>query len=441
MDGTSARTGTEIANGALFARDGWIERVGPTSELPSQAATVIDARGMVVMPGLVNTHHHLYQSLTRGVPGAESSGLFDWLRTLYPIWSRLTPEHVQAATALGLAELALTGCTTAFDHQYIWPNGSTIADQFAAAEPVGIRFHASRGSMSLGESEGGLPPDDIVEDENAILTSTIDAIDEFHDPSPGSMRQVAVAPCSPFSVSPDLMKASAALARDRGVMLHTHLAETADEDAYCREHFGARPLKYAESVGWIGEDVWFAHGVHISKREMKRLADSGTGIAHCPTSNMRLASGIAPVVAYLNRGIHVGLGVDGSASNDSSSIMAEARQAMLLARLSTAIDGGEQMPARTALWLATRGGAEILGRDDIGALEPGKACDVAMFETGTLERSGFVDPVAALVLGAPGRVHTLVVNGTVVVEDHELVGIDEQTLTREHTRLSRSLFA
>lgn len=442
MDGTHDAIGNEIEDGAVFARDGWIEQVGPTSQLPTRADQVIDATGKVAVPGLVNTHHHLYQTLTRAVAGAESAALFDWLTTLYPIWNRLTPDHVRIATSLGLAELALSGCTTAFDHQYMWPNGSSIDDQFYGAEPIGVRFHASRGSMSVGESNGGLPPDEAVEDEDRILSASETAIGNHHDPSPGSMKQVVVAPCSPFSVSKDLMAASADLARRHGVRLHTHLAETADEEAYCLEHFGARPIEYADSVGWLGDDVWFAHGVHVAPDEIDEMARTNTGVAHCPTSNMRLASGLAPLLGYLKAGVPVGLGVDGSASNDSSSMLAEARQALLCARLSTAPGIGEpaaQLPARAALWLATRGGAQVLGRSDIGSLQVGKACDVALFGVNDIEHSGFADPVAGLILGTPARADATIVHGRMVVEDQQLVGLDESELVSYHRQFSQAL--
>ncbi len=450
--------GTETADGGLFARDGVIEQVGSTSSLPSDADQVIDASGMVILPGLVNTHHHLYQTLTRAVPGAQNAGLFDWLRTLYPIWAKLTPDSVRTATTLGLAELALSGCTTAFDQQYLWPNGSSIDDQFEGAEPVGIRFVASRGSMSLGESAGGLPPDSVVEDESAILEDSQRAVEQWHDPAPGSMRQVVLSPCSPFSVTTDLMRSTAELARQLGVRLHTHLAETFDEEEFCLERFGARPVAYAEQVGWLGPDVWFAHGVHIGTDESELLAGAGTGVAHCPTSNMRLASGIAPVLRYLEQGVPVGLGVDGSASNDSSNMLAEVRLALLLARLSVApgvgAQAGEsgsaqsgvaesgvaQMTVRQALRLATRGGADLLGRSDIGSLEPGKACDfVGVSVREGLAMSGFVDPVAALVLGTPSGVDLSVVGGRRVVDGGEVVGIEVERLRSEHSAAARAL--
>ena len=392
---------------------------------------------------LINTHHHLYQTLTRAIPAAQDAGLFDWLTTLYPMWAKLTPDSVRDATTLGLAELALSGCTTAFDHQYLWPNGSSIDDQFAGAEGVGIRFVASRGSMSLGEADGGLPPDSVVEGHDAILEDSKRAVAEWHDDQPGAMRQVVLAPCSPFSVTTELMADSASLARELGVRLHTHLAETADEEAFCLQQFGARPVEYAEQTGWLGSDVWFAHGVHITERESARMGQTGTGVAHCPTSNMRLASGIAPVARYLEQGVPVGLGVDGSASNDGSNMLAEVRQAMLLARLSVAPGVGvpnveqAQMTARTALRLATRGGAEVLGRPELGSLETGKACDFVMVDVErSLDMSGFADPLAATVFGQP-KVHTTVVAGDVVVENGELRDLEVAPLIERHRKFSR----
>jgi cytosine/adenosine deaminase-related metal-dependent hydrolase len=340
--------GQEIADGGMFVRDGWIETVGRSDDIQATADEVVDLSGHVVLPGLVNTHHHLYQTLTRAFPGAQDSGLFDWLRLLYPVWGRLTPDHVRVATRLGLAELAVSGATTVFDHQYLWPNGSRIDDQFEGADGLNLRFHASRGSMSLGESAGGLPPDSLVEDEQAILEDTTRAVHRFHDPEPGSKRRVVVAPCSPFSVTPQLMRESAGLARDLGVRLHTHLAETEDEELFCLDRFGARPVQFLESLGWLGEDVWYAHAVHVADDEVERMGRAGTGVAHCPTSNMRLASGLAPISRYLNVGVPVGLGVDGSASNDSSNLFAETRQALLLNRLAVSppIGSGELMTAR-----------------------------------------------------------------------------------------------
>lgn len=439
--------GSELVGGALFAEDGWITQVGATADIPSTADTVIDARGMVVLPGLINTHHHLYQTLTRAIPAAQDAGLFDWLKTLYPMWAKLTPDSVRDATTLGLAELALSGCTTAFDHQYLWPNDSSIDNQFEGAEAVPIRFVGSRGSMSLGESEGGLPPDSVVESHEAILADSLRAVERWHDSEPGAMRQVVLAPCSPFSVTTELMTESAALARELGVRLHTHLAETYDEEAFCLQQFGARPVQYAEQTGWLGEDVWFAHGVHITERESARMGQTGTGVAHCPTSNMRLASGIAPVARYLAQGVPVGLGVDGSASNDGSHLLAEARQAMLVARLSVAPGVGvpnvtePQMTARTALRLATRGGAQVLGRPELGSLEVGQACDFITIDVErSLEMSGFADPVAATVFGQ-AKVHTTVVHGEVVVENGQIRNLEVAPLVERHQRFAKELRA
>ncbi len=429
----------EIAGGGLFARDGVIEQVGPTDTLPATADEVVDARDRLVLPGLVNTHHHLYQTLTRAIPGAQDAGLFDWLRTLYPIWARLTPKSVRVATITGLLELARSGCTTAFDHQYLWPNGSRVDDQVEAAAAVGIRFHASRGSMSLSEKDGGLPPDSVVQTIDEILDDSVRVIDAFHDPSPGSMTRVVVAPCSPFSVSEDLMRASADLARDRGVRLHTHLAETRDEERFTVERFGKRPVDYAADLGWLGDDVWFAHAVFVGGDEIARMAAATTGVAHCPTSNMRLASGIAPVAGYLGAGVPVGLGVDGSASNDSSDLLAEARQAMLLGRLavSPGIGEGAQMPARTVLEMATRGGAAVLGRDDVGVLAPGRMADFFTLDLGRLEFAGGLhDPVAAAVLCAPAPADAVYVGGRAVIRDGRHVTIDEAAHAAEHNRLA-----
>jgi cytosine/adenosine deaminase-related metal-dependent hydrolase len=433
----------EISNGGLLARDGFIEEVGPTDDLPGTADVVFDATDLLVLPGLVNTHHHLYQTLTRALPGAQDSGLFDWLRTLYPIWARMTPEDVDLATRTGLLELAHSGCTTAFDHQYLWPNGSSVADQVAAAHEIGIRFHVSRGSMSLGESDGGLPPDSVVEEPDAILADTIRVIDEFHDPAPGSMTQVVVAPCSPFSVTPELMRASAELARDKGVRLHTHLAETVDEEDFCVQRFGARPIQYAEDLDWAGDDVWYAHGVFVNPAEITAMAATGTGVAHCPTSNMRLASGIAPVAAYLEAGVPVGLGVDGSASNDGSHLLAEVRQAMLLARLAAApgLGIGPQMAARTALEMATLGGARVLGRTDIGSLEPGKCADFFTLDLRRLEFAGALhDPVAAAVLCAPVPARDTFVGGRPVISEGECTCLaHEKHWIDEHNRAALRL--
>ena len=434
--------GREIPDGGLYAEDGWIVSVGPTAGLPDTADEVVDLSGHIVLPGLINTHHHLYQTLTRVYPAGQDQGLFGWLRALYPVWARMTPDHVRASTRLGLVELALSGATTVFDHHYLWPNGSSIADQFAGAEGLNIRFEASRGSMSLGESEGGLPPDSVVEDEDVILDDSREAVERFHDPSPGSMRRVVVAPCSPFSVTNELMVGAAELARSLGVRLHTHLAETADEEAFCLERFGRRPVAHMEHLGWVGDDVWYAHAVHVAGDEVVRMGSFGTGVAHCPTSNMRLASGIAPVSRYLEAGVPVGLGVDGSSSNDSSHLLAETRQALLLNRLavSPGIGDGPQMTARQALELATTGGARILGRPELGRLVPGAAADVVAIDLDRVEYAGALhDPVAAVVMCAPVRVDHSWVHGRPLVSGGQVEGVDVAELVAEHNGLARAL--
>ncbi|MFQ6100174.1 MAG: 8-oxoguanine deaminase [Anaerolineae bacterium] len=430
-----------IPDGGLFARAGVIAQVGPTAELPAEADRVINARGMIVLPGLVNTHHHLYQTLTRAVPAAQDATLFRWLKVLYPLWAGLTPEAIYTSALVGLAELMLSGCTTAADHLYIYPpeNGGRIDDEIRAAQEIGIRFHASRGAMSLGESRGGLPPDSVVEDEDFILKDTRRAIETYHDPEPHAMLRIVVAPCSPFSVTPDLMREAARLARSYGVHLHTHLAETLDEERFCLRQFDRRPVAYAEDLGWVGDDVWYAHGVHVDEAEIELLARTGTGVCHCPSSNMRLGSGIAPVRAYLDAGVRVGLGVDGSASNDSSHMLAEARMALLLQRVS---GDPAALSAEEALWLATRGGAAVLGRDDIGALSPGKAADFIGFRLERLDYAGALhDPLAALVFCTPQRVDLSVINGKVVVEDGHLLTVDLGPVIERHNRIARELVA
>jgi len=434
----------EIVGGSMYIVDGFIHQVGLASDLPDTADTVVDMAGHVVMPGLVNTHHHFYQTLTRAVPGAQDAGLFQWLTTLYPIWARMTAEHIRVSTKIALAELALSGCTTAFDHLYLFPNDSRLDDEIEAAADIGLRLHASRGSMSLGESKGGLPPDSVVESEQAILDDTQRLIDAYHDPSPGSMTQIVVAPCSPFSVTDDLMRESAALARATKTRLHTHLAETMDEEAFCLETSGKRPVELAEYLDWAGDDVWFAHGVFINDAEIARMAADGTGIAHNPSSNMRLASGIAPVRKYREAGVHVGLGVDGSASNDGSDLLGEARQAMLLARLDAAPNqsGGDLMTVRTALEIATLGGAAVLGRDDIGSLQPGKAADFIALDMSKLEYAGaHHDMVAATLLAAPTTVSHNYVGGNAVVSDGHLVGVELEPLIEQHNALAATLLS
>jgi cytosine/adenosine deaminase-related metal-dependent hydrolase len=435
----------EIRGGGFYAKDGWIEKVGPSESLPADADEVLDLSDHLVLPGLINTHHHFYQTLTRVVPPAQDVDLFGWLKTLYPIWAGMMPEDVRISTKLALAELALSGCTTASDHLYIFPNGSRLDDEIEAASEVGLRLHASRGSMSLGESQGGLPPDAIVEAEDFILQDSQRLITQYHDPEPGSMLQIVLAPCSPFSVTPGLMRRAAELAREHGVRLHTHLAETLDEEAFCMEQFGDRPLGYVEGLGWEGEDVWFAHAVHMNAAEVQRIAGSGIGVAHCPSSNMRLASGIAPIRAYLNEGIAVGLGVDGSASNDSSHMLAEARQAMLISRLGSITltqDYGEGplLTAREALEMATLGGARVLGRSDIGALEKGRCADFIAIDLNGVDFAGALhDPLAAVVFCHPPKVDYSYVHGKPVVLDGRLATLDLRSLVEKHNHAARRL--
>lgn len=428
-----------IPDGGLWVSDNLIQRVGPTSALPRTADRVIDATGMVVLPGLINTHHHLYQTLTRAVPEVQDAPLFRWLKVLYGMWAGLTPEAIHTSALVGLSELVLSGCTTASDHLYIYPGACRIDDEIHAAQQVGIRFQPCRGSMSLGESEGGLPPDEIVEDEESILQDTRRAIETFHDPGYGAMVRVVVAPCSPFSVTAALMRESAALARSYGVMLHTHLAETKDEEAFCMERFGRRPVGYAEELGWMGDDVWHVHCVHLNQDEIELFATTGTGVCHCPSSNMRLGSGIAPVRGLLDAGTDVALGVDGSASNDSSHLLAEARMALLLQRVEGAPTA---LSAEEALWMATRGGAAVLGRDDIGQLSPGKAADIVGVQLRRLDYAGALhDPLAPLVFCHPQRIDLSIINGEVVVESGQLLTVDLPPVIERHNRMSRALVA
>lgn len=427
-----------IANGGLFVRDNVIEAVGSTDALPGSADRVIDARDMLLLPGLVNTHHHLYQTLTRAVPAAQDAILFKWLKTLYPIWAGMDSEAVYMSAKLGLAELLLSGATTVSDHLYIYPNNVTIDDEIRAARELGVRFHPCRGSMSRGESQGGLPPDRVVEQEDAILRDTQRAIETYHEAEDYGMVRIVVAPCSPFSVTEDLMRESAVLARSYGVHLHTHLAETADEEEYCKATAGKRPVAYAESLGWLGDDVWFAHGVHINAEEIALMAQTRTGVAHCPSSNMRLASGIAPVREYLDAGVPVGIAVDGSASNDSSHLLAEARMALLLQRVKGNPAG---LTAEEALWIATRGGAEVLGREDIGQLAPGKAADFIGIRLDTVDYAGGAihDPLAATVFCNPQNVALSVINGRSIVEDGQLLTAELPLLVEKHNAIARKL--
>jgi len=417
--------GREFDSGWLLVRDGLLEAVGEDS--PPSADETIELAGALVTPGLVNTHHHLYQTLTRA--WAQDSTLFEWLKELYPVWAGIDAESVHAAARTGLAELALSGCSTVFDHHYVFPRGQEglVEAEVQAARELGVRIVASRGSMDLGVSQGGLPPDSLVEEIDEILADT-ERLVSLQD---GDRVQLVVAPCSPFSVTSDLLRESAAAARSLGLRLHTHLAETADEEEYCRAHYGCRPVEYLDSLGWLADDVWCAHCIHLSSADITRLAATRTGAAHCPTSNARLGSGIAPVRDMLDAGVAVGLGVDGSASNERSDLAFEVKQALLVARLR---DGPKAMTARDGLWLATRGGAAVLGRDDVGSLEPSKRADFAVWRTDGLEFGGARDLVAELVLGGPQRVDRLVVGGEHVVRGGALARADEAEIAREHRR-------
>jgi cytosine/adenosine deaminase-related metal-dependent hydrolase len=463
FDHVESAKGRELKDASLFAQGNRIEWIGPAADLPhalrDEASEVIDARGHLVVPGLVNTHHHMYQSLTRAIPGVQNAELFGWLRGLYPIWARLTPEMVQVSTQVAMAELLQTGCTTSSDHLYLYPNGVRLDDSIEAAQQIGMRFVATRGSMSVGRSAGGLPPDAVVEREEAILKDSQRLIETYHDAGHGSMLNIALAPCSPFSVSPELMRQTAALARSfrgRGVRLHTHLAENDHDIAYSREKFNQTPAQYAQELGWLGEDVWHAHCVKLDDKGIGLFAASRTGVAHCPCSNMRLASGIAPIRRMLDAGVPVGLGVDGSASNDAAHMVNEARQALLLARVGRSMQAPEtrdgktffgcdlgpaEMTARDALHLATRGGAKVLGRRDIGHLAVGMCADLALFDLRTLGMAGGAvhDPVASLLLCASPQAACTVVNGRVVVREGHLTTVDLGPLVERHNRLAIEL--
>lgn len=446
----------ELKDAGLFIRDGLIEQVGATAELPAAADTVLDLSGQIVLPGFVNCHHHLDQTLTRNVPSAQNTNLFPWLRAHYRLWAARTPASSRTSTIAGLAELALSGCTTVFDHAYVFQNGCRVDDQIQAAAELGSRFVVSRGSMSLGESKGGLPPDDCVEDEDAILKDSQRVIEQYHDPKPGSMLQIALAPCSPFSVTADLMRESARLARQYGVRLHTHLCETLDEERYTLQHVGLRPVAYMASLDWVADDVWYAHAVHVDDDELRLFAERGAGVAHCPSSNMRLASGIAPVKKYLDAGVKTGLGVDGSASNDGSNLLLEARMALLLARLkigllppegprtvlstSDPLRAHEWLTARAALEMATLGGAAVLGRSDIGSLEPGKCGDFFTLDLNTVGYAGGLgDPVAATLFCAPQTARYTVVGGRCIVADGRIATVEMEPVIEEHNRHALAL--
>jgi cytosine/adenosine deaminase-related metal-dependent hydrolase len=440
----------EIKNGALLIRDNVIEMLGTSTELHQWLQTMglqvdrqVEASGCVVVPGLVNCHHHLYQTLTRSIGTGEGKSLFDWLTTLYPIWGQMDAEAVYVSARLGLVELLLSGATTVADHLYLFPNGARLDDEIRAAHELGVRFHPTRGSMSLGQSKGGLPPDSVCEDEDDILADCERVIARFHDPEPLSMLRIGLAPCSPFSVTADLMRKTAALARrHEGVRLHTHLAETIDENRFCEELFGMRPLPYLQSLGWTGDDVWFAHMVHPDGDEIGLLAETRSAVCHCPSSNMILASGIAPVREMCDRGVRVGLGVDGSASNDANQLLGEARQAMLLQRVGWPgfESRADRFSAREALELATRGGAAVLGRDDIGSLEPGKAADLVAYRVDGIQHAGAGgDPVAGLLTCAPVNAWFSIIDGHMVVEQGEVIGVDLKALVKQHNEQAERL--
>ena len=427
----------KISDGGIFVRDNVIEQVDKTAALPAAADTVIDARGRIVLPGLVNTHHHFFQSLFRAVPGAQDHGLFDWLVRLFPIYGEITDEAVHISTLTALAEMILSGCTTSSDHLYVFTNDVSLDAQVRAAGEIGIRMHATRGSMSLGRSDGGLPPDNIVQTDDQILTDCQRVIDAFHDPEPFSMRRIGLAPCTPFSVTKDLMRETAALARaHKHVRLHTHVAETMDEEVYCLREFGQRPAAYMEELDWVGSDVWWAHSIFLNSDEIRMAAATGTGVAHCPSSNMRLGSGICKVREMLDAGVNVGIGVDGSASNDCGHTIGEARNAMLLQRVQ---NGPAAFTVEEALQLATLGGAAVLGREEIGSLETGKAADIIGVSTQTLGMAGGAvhDPMAALLLCHVEKVDFSIINGKVVVEDGELKTIDLARLITRHNELAQ----
>lgn len=430
----------ELAGGWVLVKGRQVAAIGTADTPLPDADEVLDMTGHVVMPGMVNTHHHMYQTLTRVIPAAQDSSLFGWLQALYPIWAGLTPEMIRVSTCTAMTELLWSGCTTTSDHLYLFPNGSRLDDQIEAATEMGMRFHAARGSMSVGESKGGLPPDSVVEQETAILKDTQRVIEAFHNPEPLAMQRVVVAPCSPFSVSRDLMREAAALARATGTMLHTHLAENDSDITYSRQTFNMTPAEYAEDTGWVGADVWHAHCVKLDDAGISRFGATQTGMAHCPCSNMRLGSGIAPVRRMAAAGMRVGLGVDGSASNDGSHILGEARQAMLLGRLLPPQSNQPMMQAREVLELATRGGAAVLGRNDIGHLTPGMAADIVAFDLRGIDYAGAQsDPVAALLFCTPQRVAYSIVNGRILIRDGQFTKHDPFVLAEKHNALARTL--
>ena len=426
----------DIKDGAIYAENNGIKQVGRTENLPQTADKVIDASDKLVCPGFVNTHHHFYQTLTRAVPGAMDEKLFDWLVRLYPIWGELDPEATYVSSQIAMAELILTGCTTASDHMYLWPNGALLDDQIRAANEIGMRFHAVRGSMTLGRSQGGLPPDHVVQTLDEILKDSQRVIEKYHDNSRYAMTRVVLAPCSPFSVDKNILVESAKLARSyKGVLLHSHVAETKDEETFTMQYTGLRPARYMEELGWVGPDVWWAHCIWLSPDEVKMMAETGTGVAHCPSSNMRLGSGIAPIREMIDAGVKVGLGVDGSASNDSSHMIAEGRMAMLLQRVAK---GADALTIRETLMLETTGGASVLGRDDIGVLKPGMAADFIGISLNTVSFAGGAchDPLAAIFLCTPPQVDFSVINGRQVVEDGKLLTVDLEKLIARHNEIA-----
>jgi cytosine/adenosine deaminase-related metal-dependent hydrolase len=437
MDPPSVR----IAGGGVFVRDNVIEQVGPSEGLPPDADRIFDASGMLVLPGLINTHHHLYQTLTRALPGAQDVELFAWLTRLYPVWGEMDDGAVYASALIGMSELVLSGCTTTTDHLYIYPNDSSLDATIRAAQEIGIRFHPTRGSMSLGRSKGGLPPDNLVEVEADILEDCRRVVERYHDPKPYSMLRVGLAPCSPFSVTENLMRETADLARSfERVSLHTHVAETLDEERFCLEQFGARPAEYMRRLGWVGPDVWWAHAIHLNDEEIQMLAETGTGVAHCPTSNMRLGSGIAKIREMLDAGVRVGIAVDGSASNDGNDVLLETRMALLLQRVGK---GGAAFAVQEALGLATVGSAAVIGREDLGTLAPGKAADMIGYRLDRLEFAGGAvhDPVAALLLCTAKGVDLSVINGRIVIEDGRLLGFDLPGAIAVHNSIAAAMAA
>jgi cytosine/adenosine deaminase-related metal-dependent hydrolase len=430
-------SGEEHPGGHVVVDGNRITAVGPGPAPRAEGARVVDGRGCLLTPGFVNTHNHLYQWVTRGL--AVDATLFEWLTTLYPVWAGIDERAVHTGASGALAQLARTGCTTSTDHHYVFPRegGDLLGAEITAAREVGLRFHPTRGSMDLGQRDGGLPPDHVVEDRDAILAASEEAIDRWHDPAPGAMLRIGLAPCSPFSVTGDLMRESAELARRRGVRMHTHLAETLDEEDFCRERFGCTPLEYVERLGWTGDDVWFAHAIHLDDAAVKKIGDTGTGVAHCPSSNARLGAGIARTRDLVDAGARVGLGVDGAASNEAGSLLEEVRHAVLFAR---AVGGPTALSVRDGLRLATLGGAAVLGRtDELGSVEVGKLADLALWRIDGPAHADVADPVAALVLGAPPPLELLLVDGRAVVERDRVLTVDADALAREAEAVHREL--